>query len=1355
MYRTERSRSDKSSDQLSSINSSRHSSSNHNTSDSNHSSSDSSSSDSSSSDSSSSSSSNSSRVDSSVSDSGRVNGSRVQRSVNSGSSSSSSSSGNVAVPTMSTQRVVSSSNSVSASSHSDSDTSSDSDSEDEVVSNAAIDTNSDLIEFDGTLNNNSVHILLDGGSTGNFISAEYVAQHQLTVHKLAVTKTVKLADHTQYVISEYITATIGIDTYSEVIELRVMPLKVANVILGLPWLRQHNPDIDWSSNIVRLISDGRIIKLVPTQSHSNEIELVSALQFKRSMRKADMNYLIYIRSDNDSESVNTTSVPSIVSEYQDVFPDDLPEGLPPSRAVDHRIELESGHVPPSKTPYRLNQAETDELNKQLTELLKKGYIRPSVSPYGAPVMFASKKDNSYRMCMDYRALNKITIKNKYPLPRIDDLLDRLAGARYFSKIDLRSGYHQIRVAEQDIHKTAFNTRYGHYEFLVLPFGLTNAPATFMHLMQSIFMEYLDKFVIIFLDDILIFSKTRELHEQHVRQVLDILRQHKLYAKLSKCEFYQTSISFLGHRITQQGISMEVDKVNAIHTWPVPTNVRELRSFLGLAGYYRRFVQNFSKIAIPLTELLHSSTVWVWGDRQQVAFEQLKLAVSTAPVLIIPDPNKQFTVLTDASGYAVGAALCQDHGKGLQPCAYLSHKLNTAEQNYPVHEQELLAIIHALREWRHHLMGNKFIIRTDHKSLQYLQTQDKLSPRQVRWSELMQQYDYIIQYNPGTQNDVADSLSRRADHQVNTVTAVSYKLDETIKATIQSGYSSDPVTQGILSSGSSEHNIRDGLIYTLNNKVYVPNCDDIKKQLLSGAHDSNISGHMGVLKTNEQLQRTFYWPSMLKSVKQYIQQCDSCQHNKASTQLPIGLLQSLQVPGKRWETVTLDLITQLPTSRNGNDAIIVFVDKLSKMVHYAATTTTCTSCDLARLFFDNVVRLHGVPRYIVSDRDPRFTAKLWNELWKLLGTKLNMSTAYHPQTDGQTERANRVLEDVLRNYVSVQQDDWDEHLTACEIAVNNSIQVSTKFTPYYLNYGDHPSFPSAIQFDSVSNQSVYELMSQLQHNIGIAKSNINDAIERQQHYANRHRRELLFEVGESVLISTHNMRLKRGLTPKLSNRYIGPFKIISKISDNAYKIELPANYKMHPVINVSSLKKYYQPVNHTNSVDIHGDSVGTSSDSVPIEIVDISDEQLEIYKIIGKRLGKREQMEYLVWWKDCDESESTWQSYDDVKDSVALREFEAISYIPVDSIALQRQHYIYRKWSKNKVQQWLQTLVIPSELNYDLVTLLSVFKRHTIDGLSLTEIKLDQLLEMKIPQLAAEWILQQLNELYSSQSTYIL
>ena len=445
----------------------------------------------------------------------------------------------------------------------------------------------------------------------------------------------------------------------------------------------------------------------------------------------------------------------VVSEYPDVFPDDLP-GLPPSRQVEFRIDLVPGAAPIARVPYRLAPPEMQELSTQLQELLDKGFIRPSSSPWGAPILFVKKKDGSHRMCIDYRELNKLTVKNRYPLPRIDDLFDQLQGASWFSKIDLRSGYHQMRVRDEDVPKTAFRTRYGHYEFVVMPFGLTNAPAVFMDLMNRVCRPMLDRSVIVFIDDILVYSKTKEQHMDHLREVLETLRREQLFAKFSKCEFWIEKVQFLGHIVDKNENMVDTAKIEAVQQWEIPKTPTEIRSFLGLAGYYRRFIANFSNIALPLTQLTRKGVAFVWGDRQQRAFDELREKLCDAPVLVLPEGLEDFVVYCDASITGLGAVLMQRN----RAIAYASRQLKPHETRYPTHDLELGAVVFALKTWRHYLYGVRFTIFTDHKSLKHIMDQPNLNMRQRRWLDVLKDYDCEILYHPGKANVVADALSRK-------------------------------------------------------------------------------------------------------------------------------------------------------------------------------------------------------------------------------------------------------------------------------------------------------------------------------------------------------------------------------------------------------------------------------------------------------------------------------------------------------------------------------------------------------------------------------------------------------------------
>ncbi|KAA0059508.1 DNA/RNA polymerases superfamily protein [Cucumis melo var. makuwa] len=397
-------------------------------------------------------------------------------------------------------------------------------------------------------------------------------------------------------------------------------------------------------------------------------------------------------------------------------------------------------------------SELKELKMQLQELVDKGYIRPSVSPWGAPVLFVKKKDGTLRLCIDYRQLNKVTIRNKYPLPRIDDLFDQLRGAALFFKIDLRSGYHQLKVRESDIAKTAFRMRYEHYEFRVIPFGLTNAPAVFMNLMNMIFHRYLDQFVIVFIDDILVYSVDRESHEEHLRIVLQTLREKQLYAKFSKCEFWLEQVVFLGHVVSSKGVSVDPQKVEAIVNWERPISATEVRSFLGLAGYYRRFIEDFSRLALPLTALTRKNVKFEWSDKCEQSFQELKKRLVTAPILALPVTGKDYVIYCDASRLGLGCVLMQDGNV----IAYASRQLKEHECNYPTHDLELAVVVLALKIWRHYLFGEKCHIFTDHKSLKYIFDQKELNLRQRRWLKLIKDYDCTIEYHPALLNELRGS-----------------------------------------------------------------------------------------------------------------------------------------------------------------------------------------------------------------------------------------------------------------------------------------------------------------------------------------------------------------------------------------------------------------------------------------------------------------------------------------------------------------------------------------------------------------------------------------------------------------------
>ncbi|GKC00926.1 putative reverse transcriptase domain-containing protein [Tanacetum coccineum] len=512
-----------------------------------------------------------------------------------------------------------------------------------------------------------------------------------------------------------------------------MPVELGSfdAIIGMDWLAKYQAVIVCAEKIVRIPWRNKTLIIHgdgSNQGNVTRLNIISCTKTQKYMEKGFPIFLAHVTAkevEDKSEKKRLENVP-IVQDFPEVFPEDLP-GLPPTRQVEFQIDLVPGAAPVARAPYRLAPSEMKELSEQLKELSDKGFIRPSSSPWGAPVLFVKKKDGSFRMCIDYRELNKLTVKNRYPLPRIDDLFDQLQGSSVYSKIDLRSGYHQLRVREEDISKTAFRTRYGHYEFQVMPFGLTNAPAVFMDLMNRVCKPYLDKFMIVFIDDILIYSKNKKEHEEHLKLILELLKKEELYAKFSKCEFWIPKVQFLGHVIDSEGIHVDPAKIESIKDWTSPKSPTEIRQFLGLAGYYRRFI------------------------------ERKKTGRFGAPILALPFRKRRLHPYCDNFLIkGLGAVLMQRE----KVIAYASRQLKIHEKNYTTHDLELRAVVFALKIWRHYLYGTKCTVFTNHKSLQHILDHKELNMRQRRWLELLSDYDCDIRYHSGKENVIADALSRK-------------------------------------------------------------------------------------------------------------------------------------------------------------------------------------------------------------------------------------------------------------------------------------------------------------------------------------------------------------------------------------------------------------------------------------------------------------------------------------------------------------------------------------------------------------------------------------------------------------------
>ncbi|KAI3753681.1 hypothetical protein L2E82_25742 [Cichorium intybus] len=1026
----------------------------------------------------------------------------------------------------------------------------------------------DVITGIFSLNSFQARVLFDSGASVSFISESFASKLDIPLAELYEKIIVDVADgRCVFVKSHYKQCQLEIYGIAYPIDLKPITNHEFDVIVGMDWMDDNRGQMDCHEKTLSIKTPSGSRMLIRGERRSRKVPIVSLATARRYMERGGELIMAHVISAESKHS--KVEEVEVVCDYPDVFPETLP-GVPPSRQVEFVIDVIPGAKPVARPPYRLAPSEMEELKRQLQELLELGFIRPSSSPWGAPILFVKKKDGSMRMCIDYRELNKITIKNRYPLPRIDDLFDQLHGATYFSKIDLRSGYHQLRVQEADIPKTAFRTRYGHYEFLVMPFGLTNAPAVFMDLMNRVCRPFLDKFVIVFIDDILIYSKSRDEHRFHLQQVLDLLRDEKLYAKFTKCEFWLREIQFLGHVINEDGIKVDPAKIEAVMSWEPPKSPMEVRSFLGLAGYYRRFVENFSRIAMPLTKLTKKTEKFSWTEAQQSAFEQLRDSLCKAPVLALPQGGEDFVLYSDASFSGLGCVLMQ---KG-RVIAYASRQLKPHEKAYPVHDLELAAVIFALKIWRHYLYGVRFQIYTDHKSLKYLFDQKELNMRQVRWMDLLKDYDCEILYHPGKANVVADALSRK-ESSIRVVSArmgIVSRLPELIRRCQVEV--NDLKKERMI--GYIEKLVENAQgIKTFQGRVWVPRHGEARQLLLEDAHCTRYSVHPGSTRMYYTLKPYYWWPGMKRDVGRFVENCLTCLQVKANHQKPYGAVQPLPVPKKKWDEITMDFITKLPRTPRGYDSIWVIVDRLTKSAHFIPIREDFQVSKLAEIYTREVVKRHGVPTSIISDRDSRFNSHFWQSFQKHFGTKALLSTAYHPQTDGQSERTIQTLEDMLRACIIDFGGSWEDHLPLVEFAYNNTYHSSIQMAPFEALYGAPCRTPTCWTEMGEKPLAGPEIVAETEEKIQSIREHMRVAQNRQKQYADKRRKFLEFKVGDMVMLKVSPWKgvIRFGKRGKLSPRFIGPFRVLERIGAVAYKLELPEELRgIHNVFHVSHLRK---------------------------------------------------------------------------------------------------------------------------------------------------------------------------------------
>ncbi|GJS03754.1 putative CCCH-type zinc finger family protein [Tanacetum coccineum] len=807
-----------------------------------------------------------------------------------------------------------------------------------------------------------------------------------------------------------------------------------------PWQFDRRTIHDGMRNTYSFDKDGGKIVLGPSKPlispRTTEVEgnyFMSKCEFSKAFEISKVAYALVIKEvRNDDPPPPPDILIPLLKRFHSVFPEEIPAGLPPMRTIQHCLDLVPGATLPNKPAYRMNPTENAELQRQVDELLRKGMVRESMSPCAVPVLLVPKKDGTFRMCVDSRAVNKITIKYRFPIPRLDDMLDQLHGASVFSKIDLRSGYHQIRMRPGDEWKTAFKTRDGLYEW----------------------------FVVVYFDYILVFSKGQTEHLEHLAKIFEVLAQQQLYVNLKKCEFMTHSLVFLSS-------------------------------------------------------------------------ELIKAKLIEAPILALPNFENVFELDCDASGVGIGAVLSQDN----RPIAFFSEKLSEARQKYTTYEKEFYAIVRALEHWRHYLISKEFILHSDHEALTYINGQHKLKPRHARWVDCVLGFERIKELYQ------EDGFFSKVIYQC----------------------TNGPYKEFIFQEGFLFHG----------NRLCIPECS-LRFEIIKETHEGGLGGHFGRDKTVALLKDRFFWPKMMKDVNHYILRCRIC-HLAKSTSHNTGLYTPLPVPSAPWEDVSMDFVMGLPQTQRKKDSIMVVVDRFSKMAHFVPCSKTMDATNIADLYFKEVVKLHGIPKTITSDRDPKFVGHFWRTLWRKLGTKLQFSSAYHPQTDGQTETVNRSLGNLLRCLVGDNIRQWDLVLPQAEFAYNRSCSQTTGKSPFEVVYGCNPLSPLdlvPLPINSTYSGDGDERARAVKELHEKVKLKIEKQNQRYAKQANKHRKAAIFKEGDLVWVHMSKERFPPGRHAKLQQRGDGPFKIVQCMGNNAYKVELPGHHRVSATFNVKDLSPYH-------------------------------------------------------------------------------------------------------------------------------------------------------------------------------------
>lgn len=908
----------------------------------------------------------------------------------------------------------------------------------------------------------------------------------------------------------------------------------------------------------------------------------------------------------------------LLDEFSDVFsrgPDDIGR----TNLVYHKI-ITRDAVPIRQPPRRVPIHRREQVGEMIKSMQKNRIIVPSESPWSSPVVLAMKKDGSLRFCVDFRRLNDVTVKDAYPLPRIDTILETVAGARYFSTLDLASGYWQVEIAPEDRQKTAFSTGNGLWEFNVLPFGCCNGPGTYQRLMDRVLAGLQWETCAVYLDDVIVWSATVQDHMARLREIFTRLREAHLKLQPSKCQFLKSEVSFLGHRISEAGVATDPDKVGAVRNWPTPMNVEQLRTFVGFASYYRRFVKGFADIAAPLHRLTQKGLKFAWSDACNDAFNQLRQKLSTTPVLSAVRHDGDFVLDTDASDTGLGVVLSQLQDGQERVIAYASCGLTKRERQYCVTRRELLAVVYGTKYFRHYLLGRPFLIRTDHNSLRWLRSFKNPEGQVARWLERLAEFEFTIQHRPGKSHANADGLSRlcrqcgqEAEEQT-TLPVSNITPEETVNkwnpawtvGEVQRSQEEDadisvikkwlregprPSQQMVSGHGTVVHSLWaqwDRLIHSTSGVLYRRWTEEgrvvkyqlvtprtFREEIMKALHDSVTGGHLGMFKTSEKIRERFYWPGWQTDVELWCRQCAGCSARKPPAAKPRAPM-VVRASGYPLQRIAIDLLGPLPRTEKGNKYIVVIADYFTKWTEAFALPNMEAGTVAAKIVEEFICRF-GVPTEIHTDQGRQFESKLFAEMCSMLSIKKTRTTPYHPQSDGLVERFNRTLGAMLSQYVNDHHTDWDKNLCYVMLAYRSSVQETTRFTPHFLMFGREVRLPIDAVFgrpephEAENTEWARELREALDTAYKIVRQKQGLKQKLQKDVYDRRCNGAPYQVGDRVWL--YEPAIKTGLAKKLQHPWRGPYKIKARISDVTYRIALEAAPRRRIVVHFNRMKPY--------------------------------------------------------------------------------------------------------------------------------------------------------------------------------------